>query len=223
MALRDDALEPMLPANPKEVAAVVERLLQADEAPGGAALGQNAREDLLPRLDREAPQIPTPEREDVEHDVDDGDVRHRASCVAPEALDARAETLEIGPAPIVERDDLAVEDDALFAERLHRLGDLGIASRRVATLSIRERNAFVPPVGDDADAVQLELVEVARPFERAHRRLPLAEHRHDARSVDVGDDRSELGGEALRGTHPDRAKVARQSPKCKPRRRTPVS
>ena len=79
----------------------------------------------------------TVEPEQVEQHVRDREPRSRAGGSSTRVVDVHAplQTLEVGPALVVERDDLAVEDASRCAERGAERAQLGIAARDVVAVA----------------------------------------------------------------------------------------
>src|SRR5690606_14424598 len=119
----DDALEAeLLHALEQRLALALDVIERAD----AAVLRQHAGEQGLALEQRQAAQILAVEREQVEREVDGGQLAGEGVDLAGRG-DGRAleQALEDGVAALVGDDELAVEDEVLRSEGGERGGDLG--------------------------------------------------------------------------------------------------
>src|SRR5688572_6141327 len=100
-------------------------------------------------------------------------------------MHAGAELGEARAPLVVVGDDLAVEYDAPWRERRDRARDLGVRRGRGAAVPVAKGNGALVLVGDDAHAVELELVETLGVVET--RAFEGAEHRREIGSRNVAD------------------------------------
>ena len=95
-----------------------------------AARRQEELETRLALLQRQAPEVAPVERERVEEHRADGDLEGRALDVGrARQVHARLQALEARATLIVERDDLAVEQEPVEWQCAERADHLGITSR----------------------------------------------------------------------------------------------
>src|SRR5262249_6345890 len=113
--LRDHALEALLAGGGEKIRAVLEHVVAEVDDP---ARRHQEPQALLPRRERQPPQVASVEPERVEEDRADGHLAPRALDVG-RAREAHTllEPLEARAPALVEGDDLAVEGEALERER----------------------------------------------------------------------------------------------------------
>src|SRR5262249_55805062 len=102
---------------------------------------------------------------------------------------ALLQALEARAAVLVERDDLAVEQEALEGQRAERADDLRIAHREGLSLAPVELDRLTRARDEHADAVVLDLVEPLRMRERAL--AGRGQHHRVARERDVARGRAQ--------------------------------
>src|SRR5918998_6527744 len=153
--LRDDPLDPQVPRGGEQGAAVA--AVVGGDAPG-RALELERLEHLAALLVAERQRRAAVEIQQVEGDVGDGDVAHPAphGRVRGEVHPA-LEALEAGPALLVERDDLPVEDHPPRAYGPGELPHLRVARREVAEVAALQLDVAVVAEHDRPDAVPLDL------------------------------------------------------------------
>src|SRR5262249_57789572 len=106
------------------------------------------------------------EHEAIEERPDDRHLGRGALDVARiREPDARLEPLEARPAVRVERDDLAVDQEAVDGQRAQRGDDLRIAPGHVLAAASQELDGPAVAGCEDANAVVLDLEEPALPRE----------------------------------------------------------
>ena len=190
--LCDHSFESLAPAELVERPAVVGDVVEnADRAFASYELG----EQLLSSDERKRSQVERPERQQIEHDVDDRSVGPRElQATRLRRLHPPLKPLKARPAVFVEGNHLAVEHHALGRERAHRPHDFGKGRIGRAELA-KEESGIVPAlVGDDPKAVEFELVEP-----------PLALNRHVARRAEHGPRRRPSTSPGLAPSSPARA------------------
>ena len=163
-ALGDDALQPLLGGRLVErLAATFHVLAGADHA----ARRQQQREAGLALRQGDVAQVVPVEREGVEEDRAHRHRRAGALDVGrPGEVHAVLQALERRPPPLVERHDLAVEDEAPERQRAQRGDDLRIAPGEHLPGPTVELDALAVAGGQHAHAVVLDLEEPVRPRER---------------------------------------------------------
>ncbi len=189
-ALGDDALELFAPAKFDQRPPVVGDVVEDADDP--LALDE-LRQKALSHGEGERAQVVGTEREQIEDDVDDGRVGPRElELLRFWRRHAGLQPLEARPPVFVERDDFAVEHDAFGRERADGAKDLGERRVRRARAAKEERRVVAPLVGNDPEAVELELVE---PALLRHADLGArAEHRRQTPPIDDAGLRAELAG-----------------------------
>src|SRR5690606_20685651 len=123
--------------------------------------------DLIATPERKRPEVQdlaaVPDLEHVEHQIDDGHLRdHTFELARPLRANAWPQTLEVRLPALVEGDDLAVEHHVVERQRAQRTGDIGIVVGAGFARAVVESRALVGLGAQDADAVELELVEKMR-------------------------------------------------------------
>ena len=126
---RDDALEREPPAQFDRGPAVTE--LVGRHAPSPVFGYQLLEQSAAIRVGKSHGDVAV-EPEEIEHDVDDGDLDGEAlDLVSGLHVHASLEAPEARPALIVERDDLAVEQRLVTVERIDERSQLGVARRHL--------------------------------------------------------------------------------------------
>src|SRR2546429_3830073 len=199
--LRDHAFQPLLAGGGEKVRAVLQHVVtEVDDA----ARWHQEPQALLARLERQPTEIAAVENQRVE---EDGADRHDA----PRALDvgrarqahALLEPLEARAPALVERHDLAVQDEARERQRVQRRRHFGITGRDDLAAATAQLDLVTGARGEDADAVVLDLEEPRR----VRRRLvdERREHQQIALRRDLAARRLELGQAPTQRLDPTRA------------------
>src|SRR5947207_2792251 len=166
-ALRHDALDALLAGGVVERLAVLEHVRAVLD---DAARGHEQRQALLARRERQRTQIAPVERQRIEEHRGHGRGAARALDVGgTREMHARLQALETRAPALVERDDLAIEHEAVERQRAEGGDDLRIARRERLTGASMEIDRVTVTRREDAHAVVLHLEEPAGPRERARR------------------------------------------------------
>ena len=147
--LRDDALEAEAGGLGEEFRSAAAVMVAVFDR--AASAGEQRRQGGLALLLRHAPQIVPVEMEEVEDEIDEA-----------AGLAVRQRPLQSGKAGAaarLDRGDLAVEDGVARRPPGQRLGDLGKALRPIEPIAGLQRRAPVCEPGEDAIAVELDLVQ----------------------------------------------------------------
>jgi len=155
--LRHDALEAGRARRVEELPALGEHVIaEVDDT----ARWQEELETRLALLQRQPAQVTSVERERVEEHRADGDLEGRALDVArTREVHPRLEALEARAPAVVERHDLAVEEEPVEGQRAERADHLRVARRDDHPAPSPELDALARAGGQDPHAVVLDLEE----------------------------------------------------------------